>query len=276
MVKMRAVTRDMGRAFTLVELLVVIGIMGMLATVSIGGYAALTRGMSERGALDAAAGIAEAALQRAQIDRTKTYLFLFNEVTRIDSDDQVGIVCGVAIAVRPTGRFTRVAGGELYDEFGDLNLSYNALDEEGESESEGEQQASAAAMRIYNLRTKDVATVREGVYIGRVTEPDLEENGGTGRDVAAYGFRRIDGATFQVGDEYGQEFAVMRLPPGYTFSSSVQMGATTDLGLKRVGSVEIINPTDSAAPSLTVYSRRPDGSFQPVGQTSQAKDLKRR
>ena len=68
----------MKRGFTLIELLVVIGIMGMLATVSIGGYSAVTRGMAERGALDAATGIAEAALQRAQIDRSRTYLFIFN------------------------------------------------------------------------------------------------------------------------------------------------------------------------------------------------------
>ena len=264
----------MERGFTLIELLVVIGIMGMLATVSIGGYSAVTRGMAERAALDAATGATEIAYQRAQIDRTKTYLYLFNEVTQLESDDTVGIACGVAIAVRPVGRFTRVSGDEFYDEFGDLNQSYSSLEEEGRDESASEKEQSSAAVRIYNIRTKESATVREGVYRSSpLSENDLEV-AGQARDICAYGFKKIDGASFSVGDEYGQEFAVMRLPPGYVFSSSVTLSSSTDLGLHRV-KVEEISPTDGSAPSLTVYSRRPDGTFQSIGQTSQTRDFKR-
>ena len=36
-------------AFTLVELLVVIGIMAVLATISVAGYSAASRGMADRG-----------------------------------------------------------------------------------------------------------------------------------------------------------------------------------------------------------------------------------
>lgn len=270
----------MKRGFTLIELLVVIGIMGMLATVSIGGYNAVTRGMAERGALDAATGVAEAALQRAQIDRSRTYLFLFNEVVRADSEDEVGIVCGVAIAVRPVGRITRVAGDLYCDEFGDLNQSYSALDEENGSESEQAQQQSSASVRIYNLRTLDVATVREGVYCDSDNQGvDLEdrENGdnGTPRMIRAYGFKKVGGASFNVGDEYGQEFAVMRLPPGFTFSGSVTMSSSSDLGMKQVGGVEVIEPSRTSAPSLPVYRRLPDGSFKPIGSTSETRDYKR-
>lgn len=266
----------MKRGFTLIELLVVIGIMGMLATVSIGGYSAITRGMAERGALDAATGIAEVALQRAQIDRSRTYLYLFNEVTRADSDDEAGIVCGVAIAVRPIGRFTRISGDELYDEFGDLNQSYASLDEESQNESESEQQQSAASVRIYNLRTRDYATVREGVYCDNDSMAmDLEEGAnGVGRKIKAYGFRKVDGAAFAVGDEYGQEFAVMRLPPGFAFSASVTMASSSDLGMKKV-KVETIESTASSAPSLEVFRRLPDGSFKSIGSTSETKDYKR-
>lgn len=265
----------MKRGFTLVELLVVIGIMGMLATVSIGGYSAVTRGMAERGAIDAAAGAAEIAFQRAKIDRTRTYLYLFNEVLRLDSEDNVGLVSGVAVAVRPVGRFTRVSGSEFYDEFGDLNQSYSALEEESRDASASEKEQSAASVTIYNLRTRETSTVREGVYRSpTVAEPDLEDANGKTRDLCAYGFKKISGASFEVGDAYGQEFAVMRLPPGYVFSSSVTMASSSDLGRKLVDVREIL-PTHGSAPSIEVFSRRPDGSFKSVGSTSQSEDVRR-
>lgn len=268
----------MRKAFSLLELLVVIGLLGMMSTIAIGGYSAVTRGMAERGALDIARGVAEIALQRAQIDRAKTYLFLFNEVTRIDSDDQVGVVCGLAIAVRPIGRITRVTGDEFYDEFGDLNQSYDSLDQVSEDESESEQEQSAASVRIYNLSTREVAIVREGVYLNSDQALDLEDRvrnaEGEPRQIKAYGFKKVSGASFSVGDEYGQEFSVMRLPPGYTFSGSVTMSSSSDLGMKQVA-VKTIEANDTSAPSLQVYSRRPDGSFKSIGTTSETKDYKR-
>ena len=39
------------RGFTLVELLVVIGIMGLLGSIAAGGYRAMVRGMEERGVM---------------------------------------------------------------------------------------------------------------------------------------------------------------------------------------------------------------------------------
>lgn len=259
----------MKRAFTLIELLVVIGIIGMMATVSIGGYAALTRGMSERGALEAARGIADIACQRAQIDRGKTYIYLFNEVTRIDSDEDVGVACGVAIAVRPIGRITRKDGSYFYDEFGDLNQSYDSTESEASEENESAKENASATVRLYNITQKSIATVREGVHLDATSQAiDLEEGDeGVGVYIKTYGFEGVGGASFSVGDEYGQEFSVMRLPPGYVFSSSVNMASQSDLGMKQVGSVIEIDATGTknpSAPTLTIYSRRPDGSFVQV------------
>ena len=62
----------MKKAFTLVELLVVVGIMGLLGTVSVGGYRAMQRGMADKGVMENVNSFVRAAYQRAQIDRQPT------------------------------------------------------------------------------------------------------------------------------------------------------------------------------------------------------------
>ena len=261
--------------------MVVVGLMGMMAVISIGSYSAITRGMNDRAALDAAKSLADAALQRANLDRTKTYIYLFNEVTKLDSEMQAGIACGVAIAVRPIGRITQVPEGGFYcDEFGDLDGTFNALDEDGDEASESEKENEATTFfRLYNIGKKGFATVQEGVYAKEIQIQDLEDKSTDQSGVkklVVHGFKTAQGdsgdsATFEVGDQYGQEFAVTRLPPGYVFSQNVSMNSTGDLGQKRVGNVIEINPTDTSLPSFQVYARRPNGSFDSIGSTSDQK-----
>ena len=265
----------MKKAFSLVELLVVIGIMGMMATLAISSYTSLTRGMNDRAALDLGKSVAEAALQRAKLDRKNTYLYLFDEVIKLDSEMSAGIVAGVAIAVRPIGRITMVPESGLFcDEFGDLNQTFGTRDAEGEEKSEAEKEAEASAMRLYNIRTKGFATVIEGVYEKTVMLKDLADgtSGGTQHELTVYGFKKVNGDEFKVGDLYGQEFVVTRLPPGYTFGSSVNMSGTSSLGMKQVGSPIEIKPTDSSAPSVPIYMRKPNGMFEQIGKTSETKD----
>ena len=276
----------MKKGFTLVELLAVIGLMGLMGAIAIGGYSAVVRGMSDRAALDAAKGIIDAARQRANLDRKKTYVYLFDEVVKVDSEMSAGIVNGVAIAVRPVGRVSAVVGDLICDEFGDLANTYASLSaEEGSSDSEME--ASASTMKLYSIPQKDFALVKEGVFktpvqVNRTLEtPDGDSDetatGVSGEDWVNrgfyyYGFKRVGGgATFSAGDEYGQEFAVARLPPGYTFSSSVQMSGASNLG-QQGGRIIELNPTDNASPGVTVYRRRPDGNFESIGSTTQIED----
>lgn len=276
----------MKKGFTLVELLAVIGLMGLMGAIAIGGYSAVVRGMSDRAALDAAKGIIDAARQRANLDRKKTYVYLFDEVVKVDSEISAGIVNGVAIAVRPVGRVSAVVGDLICDEFGDLANTYASLSaEEGSSDSEME--ASASTMKLYSIPQKDFALVKEGVFktsvqVNRTLEtPDGDSDetatGVSGEDWVNrsfyyYGFKRVGGgATFSAGDEYGQEFAVARLPPGYTFSSSVQMSSAGNLG-QQGGRIIELNPTDNASPGVTVYRRRPDGNFESIGSTTQIED----
>lgn len=275
----------MKKGFTLVELLAVIGLMGLMGAIAIGGYSAVVRGMSDRAALDAAKGIIDAARQRANLDRKKTYVYLYDEVVKVDSEMSAGIVNGVAIAVRPVGRVSAVVGDLICDEFGDLANTYASLSaEEGSSDSEME--ASASTMKLYSIPQKDFALVKEGVFktsvqVNRTLEtPDGSDETATGvsgedwvnRGFYYYGFKRVGGgATFSAGDEYGQEFAVARLPPGYTFSSSVQMSGASNLG-QQGGRIIELNPTDNASREVPVYRRRPDGNFESIGSTTQIED----
>ena len=114
----------MKKAFTLLELLVVMGIVGLLGTVSVGGYHAMQRGMEERGVMQNVNAFVRAAYHRAQIDRQPTAVYFWNETVRSRTMDEHEIVVGKAVAVRRFGRFSRVSGSVLIDEFADLDLTY--------------------------------------------------------------------------------------------------------------------------------------------------------
>ena len=265
--------------FTLVELMVVVGLMGLMATIAIGSYSAITRGMGDRAAIDAAKSLADAALQRANLDRKSTYVYLFNEVTKIDTDLDAGIVCGVAIAVRPIGRVTHVPSTGFYcDEFGDLDGTFDSLEESGDEMSESDKEKAASTFfRLYNISQQGYATVLEGVFPYEINDRDLEDGEGASlHKMVVHGFKTSsshegDNVAFRVGDLYGQEFAVTRLPPGYVFSQSVSMSGTADLGQKKVGSVIEVKPTDTDRPSVQIYRRRPDGTFDLIGNTRDSK-----
>jgi prepilin-type N-terminal cleavage/methylation domain-containing protein len=279
----------MKKGFTLVELLAVIGLMGLMGAIAIGGYSAVVRGMSDRAALDAAKGIVDAARQRANLDRKKTYVFLFDEVVKVDSEMSAGIVNGLAIAVRPVGRVSAVVGDLICDEFGDLAGTYASLgSEDGSSESEME--SSASTMRLYSIAHKNYALVMEGVFktssqVNRTLETEDDSSSGSGdsgsgvagedwvnRSFYYYGFKKVGGdATFNAGEEYGQEFAVVRLPPGYTFSGSVQMSGASSLGQKFLRVVEL-PPTGNVSPGVMIYRRKPNGDFESIGSTTQIED----
>ena len=280
----------MKKAFTLLELLTVIAIMGILGSASIGGYQAITRGMRERAALDVAKGIVDAAANRANIDMCRTYLYVYDEILSIDTDDEAGKVCGVVIAVKGAGRFSEIDGDMLLDEFGDLDQQFRAMEENDKPLTEKELEAASTKLRLFKLSegNGDYITVRTGGY-GERTETDLED--GETHQYRKYGYKRIEGnATFAIGEEYGKEFAVVRLPDGYTFADEQsRMSSANDLGLHKVN-VHMLKPeavsfskignkgsntdaTDGTGFSgLTVFRRLPDGSFKQIGSTSQVKD----
>lgn len=291
-----SLSNEMKKGFTLVELLVVIALMGMMGTLAVSSYSAITRGMNERAALDAAKSLVDAAVQRSNLDRTKIHIYFFDEVLKLESATDRGVGSGVAIAVRPVGRISMVPETDLYcDEFTDIEQIYGALEVKASGSSGGgagglganEAAENAAedevsSMRIYNMSnpgSSGYVSVQEGVVPYEITDYDLEdvvrEDGSEQpRTWTIYGFKKTKGegsGTFKVGDAYGQEFAVTRLPPGYFFGNKVKMSAVDDLGQHYVDCREI-DPTDRQTPSMNVYVRRPNGQYDSIGDIAQVKD----
>lgn len=223
------------RAFTLIELMIVIGIMGAMAVMSVGGYRALVKGMRDRASLTAVQTLFDAARQRAEIDRRKVLVFLYDDLLK-SGEDPVGH--GTAIAVRPVGRLSAVDGNYLCDEFGDLDQVYaseNALDSDVAAN-----RSNSARMRLYVMKENgdgsyvDVKTtvakrpVDASYIISGETPPGGGESGE--KQIPCCAFEKSGGGgSFGVGDAYGAEFASVELPDGYYFGGSAPrtVGRTT-------------------------------------------------
>ena len=268
------------KAFTLLELMVVVAIMAALSTLSVNGYRALAKGMRDRSALVAVQTLVDAARQRAEIDRKPMIVYFYDELLQkaneSTGDDLVGH--GVAVAVRPTGRFSAIDGNYLCDEFGDLDLTYS---EENPESDGGSQQNGKTAMRLYRLADGNYADVKPSVvsrplsasYLltGESTgDSDVTEGGSGGEKlIRCFAFEKVGGdAGFSVGDVYGGEFASVTLPNGYYFGSSVP----SSVGRVKIKQMEI-RPSSSGqasgATAVTVYSMKASSTqLDPVGATA--------
>ena len=232
------------RAFTLVELLVVIGLMGALATISTGGYYAVVRGMEERGALSSATGIIRAAQQRARIDRVPTAIYFYNELVEPETADDYAKSQGVAVAVRMGGRISWISGNRLYDEFADLGVVYGVPDPDDPRDDS--KISNVAGMRLYKMaklnETKlDYTLVGSRVVLGGIQEQHFIgwAQGDNEKELPMYAFvkhKNDNGsAQWKVGDAYAFEFATIRLPVGYIFGN--QYPTTASDPIKNVKTV---------------------------------------
>ncbi len=125
--------RPQGRAaFTLVELLVVIGLMAMLGTISVGGYFAAVRGMTDRGAKQDTVSLIRLAMQTALIDQKPTAVLFYNRRTQDEDtasgEDTGAEIVGMAVAIKMAGRISLKEDNILVDEFADWNQSYPMSD----------------------------------------------------------------------------------------------------------------------------------------------------
>lgn len=239
----------MRRAFTLMELMVVVGIMAFLGLAATNGYNALQRGIAERGAVDAASALLKAAKERAMVDRVPTAVFCYNRMVREATDDENAVVVGEAVAIRRAGRITRVQGNYLYDEFGDLDRSYDRLTAGQQSDLQNrkgmrlwrfddremnQMQYSVVADAV--LDDDDVPGVSFTSWSSQLGEDDNTQSGNNStiaqelksgtlkiRVCAFYNLGKSDHEppSWQVGNGYGFEFQKLRLPNGFIFGNAV-------------------------------------------------------
>ena len=272
------------RAFTLVELLVVMGIIAVMATMSIGSYFAVVRGMTDRGAVAAATSVISLAHERACIDLSPTVVYFYNELVQVANKNAGvdAVVAGVAIAVRRAGRISRVNGSLLNDEYADLDRTYGVADNANSMQGE--------TFRLYKFdfnRMRFASVYAESVEdrIGNeqyLTEHPVDRGfqkaNGESEDVnrmPVYSFKVKDGySQWRAGDAYGYEFARVRLPDNYIFGSAGDVPTAAD-PVKELGTTIPCRPDSTAQTlnSIRITAKRPNG-WKEVGNTKrELKDI---
>ena len=234
------------RGFTLIELMVVIGLMGFLGTASVGGYRAMQRGMEERGVMDNVNQFIRTAYQRAQIDRQPTAVYFWNEVVSKASDYGSEVIVGKAVAIRRAGRITKVDGRLLYDEFAGLEHSYGTDDDQdSNSASEATGDNRGSTMYLYPIDIQHVSSglkrsiVYQKVYgnektvipmylsgdaSGQLSDTDAGDDELQQGEIKVYAFKLssddLGDLSWKPGMAYGFEFAQLELPKNYIFGTS--------------------------------------------------------
>lgn len=270
------------RAFTLVELLVVVGIMAALATMSVGSYFAVVRGMADRGAVAAATSVISLAQERARIDLVPTVVYFYNEVVQ-RKDESKGtdlVVAGVAVAVRRAGRLTRVNSSLLNDEFADLDRTYGVVDKNDADNSDTFRlyKFDFSGMKFSSVSSEAVEDPvdNEKYLIEHPVNRNFKKANGDNEnenEIISYAFKRRSGySSWKVGDAYGYEFARVRLPDNYIFENVLP--SNTD-PIKEVSKVIKCYPDSDREQLETVhvYNKRPSG-WKSIGNTKdEMKDI---
>lgn len=275
----------MKKGFTLIELMVVVGIMGLLGTVSVGGYKAMQRGMEEKGVMQNVNSLVKTAFERAQIDRSPTAIFFWNETLREESTsrDETIVVVGRAVAVRQQGRISLVTGSKLIDEYADLNLMFPKGTSEDSSSSAADGGAVERGNEMYLYCLDELASgnkPKRSVVSAKIVPHTFTEifmhlgdppndTVGNGR-TETWGFELVDkgGANWKVGSAYGMEFAELTLPKNYIFGSSYSSSVNNpvvdvDTLVFKVGvSTGSGGIVGGASGNISVYSIRPGSSGQ--------------
>lgn len=210
------------KAFTLLELLLVMAIMGFMGTVAVGGYRAMRRGMEERSVMQNVNQFIRSAYQRAQIDRQPVAVYFWNETLREEAGDEPIQVVGKAVAVRRSGRLTYVDSDKLYDEFGDL---MPVRDSDGKVVTSSAK--DSAGIYLYKLNGDEQSGRMERSTVAEQPVPvSLDDTlilGGLFK-IRGWGWTYKpggqNGVNWKVGTAYGFEFANLQLPVNYLFGAS--------------------------------------------------------
>ena len=206
-------------AFTLLELLTVIGLMAMLGVAASNGYRALARGMRERGAVAAASAALRAARERALVDRQHTIVFCYNRMLREPNPnaDVNGVVVGAVTAIRCAGRISGIRGNLLYDEFADLDRVYRSTDQEAEC-------AKYKGLRLFRFEKEmKYSIVSEAVLQDKPQAYVPSDRDSTEVLLTAFCnlHRSQHEPQWKIGDRYALEFLDIELPEGFVFGKNL-------------------------------------------------------
>ena len=288
----------MRKAFTLMELMVVVGIMSFLGVAAVGGYNALQRGMAERGATAVVTTLLQAAKERAMIDRSPTVVYCYNRLVRAATEVDNAVVVGEAVAVRRAGRVTRAQGNLIFDEFADLANSYDVADSESDAKEH-------KGMKLWRFGDNTISEMKYSVVSEAVVWEDVpgttyrgwatggadetsqtvsgqtisgpedltdfkfDGGGGTGEgelNIRAYAFvnkgsSNFEPSSWQVGHGYGFEFANVQLPNDFTFGSGNVPSQVGDVSFVKALYFDPDSPgTDR---EVDIYFCRPDSGGNP-------------
>lgn len=261
----------MRKAFTLLELLAVIGIMGMLGVAAAASYGAMVNGMKNRSACAAASALLREASERARIDRLPTVVYCYNICLKEPDNNHPGVVVGVMTAIRRVGRITQVKNPFLFDEFADLDQSYEATDDEGELQKmrghrlfKYNDESSVPARMQYSVVADAVYSADDG-DVGVAGEVTIFSGGYNNRTnnftSAFYNLNTSDRepAAWKVGDGYAAEFAELQLPEGYVFGNQLPTTVKAITEIKAIW----FDPDSSSGEMVEINVTRPNESGRP-------------
>lgn len=230
-------TIDLRGGFTLIELLVVVAIMGMMGGLTVASYRAMRQGMEEKSVLQNTSQFLRLAYQRSRIDYVPVQVYYWNETRQVEDEDHELVAMGRAVAVRRSGRITKVSGRKIYDEFGDFD-ALRHVNEDGEIDDAGADNEGAKGMALYRVNGDETsprrclvgpdAIVETLSPLGMASYPKeadesserVDSRGDTVRRFGLYVRDAGSVGTWRVGDAYGFEFAEIELPQGYLFSNA--------------------------------------------------------
>ncbi len=232
------------RGFSLLELLAVMAIMGVLATVAMTGYFSAVRSMTRRRAVSNFVATLQQARQRACIDGARTAVVFFSEDS-MDAKPNTYVTC------KALGRITSNSAGQIGDEFTPLDLFFKKSTDKANNE-----EYAFGSRKIFNLSgnggfmevTGVVSPGDAGVLKSGITGEELSNTNQT----LIWCFNLAPGggntANFQMGDLYGIEASpVAKLPRNYYFSSATVVMFKPD-GSATAGAIEIIDQSVKASP----------------------------
>ncbi|MBO5905217.1 MAG: type II secretion system protein [Kiritimatiellae bacterium] len=270
----------MRRGFTLVELMVVIGIMAIMGSLTVAGYRQMKRGMEERSVIQNVNEFLNGALQRAQIDRQNVAVYFWNETIKDGGSGDFEVVVGKAVAVRLAGRISKCDGNDLYDEFGDLEFRNDdfvrELDEFNEGGDSGGLNSSTSSsnndksscINLYKMSGEG----KLNKYIVYETTKNIPEftidfvhgihNGDKPKIKWCYAFTVKEGegssSDWKAGDAYGFEFADITLPHGYIFGDNYSTNQDEPIEALDDKTLDI-RPDDTTTNGIEIKSLRPRG-----------------